>query len=97
MAKVVLAKRARQDLIDIRRYTVNRWGKEQAKKYINLIRKCADDLANQRRQGKLREDVAPDLKSYHIGRHVIFYIEFKEGIEIARVLHDSMDFIRHFN
>ena len=97
MARALLAKRARLDLIEIRRYTVNRWGKEQARKYISKIGKCADDLADHRLQGKLREDIAPDLKSYHVGRHVIFYVEFKEGIEIARVLHDSMDFTRHFN
>ena len=96
MARAILAKRARQDLIEIRRYTVTRWGKEQARKYISQIRKCADDLANHRLPGKLREDIAPDLKSYHVGRHVIFYVESKIGIDIARVLHDSMDFLRHF-
>jgi len=96
MAKAILAKRARQDLIEIRRYTVNQWGKEQARKYIGKIRACADYLANHRLQGKLREDIAPDLKSYRVGRHVIFYVESKIGIEVARVLHDSMDFQRHF-
>ncbi|NIR47814.1 type II toxin-antitoxin system RelE/ParE family toxin [candidate division KSB1 bacterium] len=34
--------------------------------------------------------------SYHCGRHVIFYRKAKKGIEIIRVLHDSMDFPRHF-
>lgn len=97
MAKAFLAQRARLDLIGIRRYTVDRWGKEQARKYISQIRHCADEIANHRRQGKPREDIAPDLKSYHVGRHVIFYVESKTGIEIARVLHDSMDFPRHFS
>jgi toxin ParE1/3/4 len=96
MARAILAKRARQDLIEIRRYTVNRWGKEQARKYIGKIRSCAIDLANHRLQGKLREDIAPGLKSYHVGRHVIFYVESKIGIDVARVLHESMDFTRHF-
>jgi len=54
MARAILAKRARQDLVEIRRYTVNRWGKEQAKKYIGKIRACTDDLANHRLQGKLQ-------------------------------------------
>jgi len=96
MARAVLAKRARKDLIEIRQYTVDRWGKEQARKYIGQIRHCADDLANHRLQGKLREDIAPDLKSYHVGRHVIFYVESEKGIEVARVLYDAMDFSRHF-
>jgi len=72
-------------------------GKEQARKYIGQIRYCAGELANLRLQGKPREDIAPDLKSYHVGRHVIFYVESKTGIEITRVLHDSMDFQSHFS
>ena len=96
MAKVFLAKRARKDLIEIRRYTVKLWSKEQASKYIAQIRRCADELAIHHLKGKMREDVAPNTKSYHVGRHVIFYVESKAGIKIARVLHDSMDFPRHF-
>ncbi len=96
MARAVLAKRARKDLIEIRQYAVDRWGKEQARKYIGQIRQCADDLANHRLHGKLREDIASDLKGYHVGRHVIFYVESEKGIEVARVLHDAMDFPRHF-
>jgi len=96
MPRAILAKRARKDLLEIKHYTVNRWGKEQARNYLGQIYNCADDLANHRLQGKLREDIAPDLKSYHIGRHIIFYVESTRGIEVARVLHDSMDFSRHF-
>jgi toxin ParE1/3/4 len=97
MTRAVLAKRAKRDLVGLRQYTVDRWGKEQARKYIGRIRQCANDLANHRLQGKLREDIAPNLKSYHVGRHVIFYVESPIGIEVARVLHDSMDFPRHFS
>ncbi len=96
MARVILAKRARKDLIGIRKYTVDRWGKEQARKYISQIYRLADDLANHRVQGKPRKEIAPDLRSYHVGRHVIFYVESEIGIEVARVLHDSMDFPKHF-
>lgn len=84
------------DLIEIRQYPVDRWGKEQARKYISLIRDCADDLANHRLRGKSREDIAHDLKSYHVGRHVVFYVESEKEIEIARILHDAIDFSWHF-
>ncbi len=96
MAKVFLAKRAKKDLIEIRRYTVRSWSKEQARKYIAQIHRCVDQLASRRLKGKMREDVASNVKSYHVGRHVIFYVESKAGIKVARVLHDSMDFPRHF-
>ncbi len=97
MAKALLAQRARKDLVEIRQYTVNRWGKEQARKYLGQIRQRMDDLANRRLHGKLREDIASNLKSYHAGRHVVFYVESEKGIEVARVLHDARDFQRHFS
>ncbi len=96
MARAYLAKRARRDLLEIKQYTVNRWGNEKARNYVGQIYHCADDLANDRLQGKRREKLATGLKSYHVGRHIIFYVNSKAGIEVARVLHDSMDFSRHF-
>lgn len=82
MPRAVLAKRARKDLIEIKQYTVDRWGKDQARRYIGQIRQCADDLANHRLHGKLREDIAPYLKSYHVGRHMIFYVESEKGLKL---------------
>ena len=96
MAKANLAKRARKDLLEIKHYTANRWGEEQTRNYIGQIYHCANDLANHRLHGKRRDNIAPGLKSYHVGRHIIFYVKSKTGIEVARVLHDSMDFLRHF-
>ena len=42
MARAILTKRARKDLIEIRKYTVNRWGKDQARKYLGKIDRCAE-------------------------------------------------------
>lgn len=61
MARVILADRARKDLVEIGKYTVKRWGKEQARKYIEQIYRYADELANRRLPGKSREDVAANL------------------------------------
>jgi len=95
MSTVLLSIQARNDLIGIKKYTIKNWGKKQSNKYIFSIRQCAKKLANYTIQGKLRNEIASNLRSYHIGRHVIFYVEYEEGIKIARILHDSMDFRRH--
>jgi toxin ParE1/3/4 len=46
---------------------------------------------------KRRYELAGSPMSYHCERYMIFYRIADEGIEIIRVLHDSMDFPRHFN
>ncbi len=46
--------------------------------------------------GRKREEIIGTPYSYHEGRHVIFYRTTTEGIELMRVLHDAMDFPRHF-
>ncbi|MBW4480457.1 MAG: type II toxin-antitoxin system RelE/ParE family toxin [Tolypothrix brevis GSE-NOS-MK-07-07A] len=39
----------------------------------------------------------PGYRKYHIGRHLIFYQETDEHIDIIRVLHDRMDVESHFD
>ena len=41
--------------------------------------------------GRLREELAPRIRSFPVGRYVIFYRAGREGIEVARVLHGSRD------
>lgn len=82
MAKAVLAKRARKDLIEIKEYTVNRWGKQQAGKYIEQIRRCVHDLAVERLRGKSREDVASKLKSLSCGAVTLFSISKRKQVLI---------------
>ena len=96
MKKVYLSKNARIDLIEIKDYTTYRWGKEKAETYIRSIYLVSDKIAQKELPGKDREEIAPETKSYHVGRHMLFYRETSDGIVIARVLHDSMDFKRHF-
>ncbi len=45
--------------------------------------------------GSAREAVAPGLRCSHVGRHLIFYRPVVGGIEVIRILHDSMDVDRH--
>ncbi len=41
--------------------------------------------------GRSREELAPSLRSYPIGRYVLFYRPIPGGIEIARFLHGARD------
>lgn len=41
--------------------------------------------------GTDRSDLAPDLRSFPVGRYVIFYRALPDGIQIIRVLHGARD------
>jgi toxin ParE1/3/4 len=43
------------------------------------------------------DDIRPGYCKYQVGRHLIFYRQVSDGLEIVRVLHDRMDVETHFN
>ena len=46
-------------------------------------------LASAPEIGRLREELAPGLRSFPVGSYVVFYQPIKGGVEIVRVLHGS--------
>jgi toxin ParE1/3/4 len=101
MARLVRSARARQDIVEVLRYTRDRWGEAQAREYRDLIKEGLNAIAADPECGKVRT-ARPGVLSYHIrqpgraARHVLFYRLRSSGVvEIIRLLHDSMDFDRH--
>lgn len=45
--------------------------------------------------GKVRDDLHSGLRVYPAGKHLIFYLEMDDGIDVVRVLHERMDIRRH--
>jgi len=39
----------------------------------------------------LRDELAADLRSFPVGRYVIYYRSLPNGVEIVRVLHSARD------
>lgn len=85
-----LSRLARRDLEDIRRYTLDTWGREQwAKYYQGLVRAFEGIMANPYR-GRDRGLFAPGMRSVNYGRHVIFFARVaKAGNDpvILRIVH----------
>ena len=48
-------------------------------------------LASHPNLGRSRDELAEGLRSFPVGRYVIFYRAIPEGVEIVRVLHGSRD------
>ncbi len=102
-----LAEAAGQDYQAILRWTVENFGRAQARTYAKALNSALQDMA----QGpdvigtRLREDIGPDIHTLHVARHgrkgrhfVVFRISPSPDasiIEVLRLLHDSMDLPRH--
>ncbi|GIW05068.1 MAG: hypothetical protein KatS3mg059_1688 [Thermomicrobiales bacterium] len=88
---VILTPRARKDLSDIELYTAQQWGGQQRRVYMAKLEKALRDLAEFPELGRLRDDLAPGLRSYPAGDHIIYYRANAASIMIVRVLHRRMD------
>lgn len=81
---------ARADLIDIRQYTVQQWGKPQSQSYLSELRQTIRVLAETPSLGKSRSDVGTGVLSFPHASHVIYYVEHDYHIVVFAVLHQRM-------
>ena len=96
MRPYLLTVAARRDLIDIGRFTVEKWGKRQRDKYLRQLDDAFTLLAGQPDIGRVAENIKPGYKKFNHGSHVIFYRTGTESrIVVIRILHNRMDVNRH--
>ncbi|MDE0367457.1 MAG: type II toxin-antitoxin system RelE/ParE family toxin [Gammaproteobacteria bacterium] len=96
MPRYDVTRQAMADLRDIVRYTMETWGRRQARLYREELELGIQKLALSPGLGRMRTDVAPSVQSFPIARHVAFYVESESGITVLRVLHPGMDVTRAF-
>jgi toxin ParE1/3/4 len=89
------SRRAEADLLRIAEYTLRKWGKTQAARYLGDMEKCCQTLANNPALGRLWDDVRPGLHRLEHGKHVVFYRRDPLGILVTRILHQRMLPERH--
>jgi toxin ParE1/3/4 len=103
--RIVLGREADRDFEMIMTWTADRFGARQADNYRKVIDATLQEL---RRSGpdilgsKAREEIRPGLRTVHVARHgrrgrhvILFRLAGSETIEVLRILHDSMDTVRH--
>ena len=98
MAKYDITKAATEDLYRIWEYTVDTWSEEQADTYYTLLETGMNEVADAPdRIGKPYDEIYPGLRAYHVRRHMLFFILQENGRAlIVRILHERMDYARHF-
>jgi len=92
---VELTEDAEGDLDHITDYTIDRWGKVQARKYIRGLVVRMEQLAARPLIGRERKDLREGLRSFSFESHIIYYRPIEVGIRVLRVLHQSQEPHRH--
>ena len=97
MVNFQLTELAKQDLRSIGRYTQTTWGREQRNTYLAKIDAAFQLLAMEPQLGKSCDDLRVGYRKYPVGRHLIFYRQSVDGLEIIRILHQRMDIEARFD
>ncbi len=90
-----LSRQARADLEDIRRYTVETWGRAQWLVYYLKLVQGFETIARNPETGRDRSLFVPGMRSLNCEQHVIFYqrLDVANGAPVVlRIVHQK----RHF-
>jgi toxin ParE1/3/4 len=90
--KYRISKQAINDLNDIWVYTFNKWSKEQADRYYDLIIGEIEFIADNYLIGKSAEQTRKNYRVTKIKSHLTFYKKAEnEIVEVVRILHQIVD------
>jgi toxin ParE1/3/4 len=90
MPHVLRTRRANLDLLEIWSY-VAQDSPQAADRLIERLDQHCERLASFPEMGRLRDELAPSLRSLVVSRYVVFYRPAEDGIEVIRVLHGARD------
>ncbi len=90
MKNYSLTQAAKSDLINIKRYTSEHWGKLHSQEYLSKLRHTISLLAETPSLGKLRTDVGSKILSFPYCSHVIYYVNHNNCVVVFAVLHQKM-------
>lgn len=92
---VRLSPRARQDFVDILRYTGETWGERQLLAYRDKIDEALRAIGRNPQLGHTRTDLPGAHRVYPVGSHLIIYRIDAKGLGVVRILHQRMSVPRH--
>lgn len=97
MDKITISRKCVKDLDSIFDY-VAASSPKNSEMLVRLLQDRFRVLARHPGMGRLRPELAENLRSWNVHRFVVFYLQTVGGIEIARVLHAAMDIgLKHFS
>jgi toxin ParE1/3/4 len=95
MARVLRRPQAAADILEIWDFIAED-STSEADRWIDRLDEKLTLWATQPLLGRLRNELATDLRSMPFGRYVVFYLPLQNGIDVVRVLHSSRDIDTEF-
>lgn len=93
--QLVISPAVRDDLKGITRFGLLNWGDIRAQACLEQFKTLFLTLAEQPGIGLDRSILLPDLRSFPVGSHVVFYRASFQQLDILRILHARQDPERH--
>ncbi len=90
-----LSPKARQDIVDILRYTGETWGQNQLLVYRDKINDALEAISHTPELGHSHNELPSTHLVYLVGSHIIVYRISTDSIGIVRILHQRMSLVRH--
>lgn len=90
MSRLVVRPEAVADLDSIADY-IAKDSVQQALLLIERLQQAMKLVATQPEMGRLRPELAPDIRSFAVGNYVFFYQAIAGGIDVVRVLSGARD------
>ncbi len=59
--------------------------------WLKRIEDTFDMLAQTSMAGRARDDLSMALRSFPVGRYIIFYVPVSDGVEVVRVMNSRQD------
>lgn len=92
---ILLSRRVRADLEDIRRYTLETWGRAQWLAYYRKLAQGFEFIANNPEVGRDRSLFVPGMRSLNCEKHVIFHKRLGAALGapvVLRIVHQRHHF-----
>ncbi|HET6249152.1 MAG TPA: type II toxin-antitoxin system RelE/ParE family toxin [Tepidisphaeraceae bacterium] len=95
MSRLLKSPLAESDLVSIGRFIAED-NPQAADALLDAFEEKFHLLVEQPEIGKQRAELAPGLRSFPVGKYLIFYTPLPDGIVVIRVLHGARDLRRIF-
>jgi len=90
MPSIIVRPQAAADLAEIWAYIAED-SSGHADKFLSRVDRELRSLARHPKIGRERPELSKSIRSFAIGRYVVFYVPQPRGLELVRVLHGSRD------
>ena len=87
---ISIRKKAEEDLLNIWKYIACD-DSQQADHFLDLIYQKLENLSHTPMMGRARPELHSSMRSFPIGRYIVFYAITNTGIDVVRMLHGSLD------